>query len=335
VTQQRKRATIREVAKATGLSPAAVSYALRGIQTSEETQERVRRAAEELGYEAHPIARALASGRSGMVGLLCGSLEDLWQQALAVGIGRALFARDRYALILDAAGDPERELMLARQLRDQRVDGLIVQPVDPSASLWAEIGESLPIVSIGDALPGAHAYGEVVFDNRAGVTAALEHLYDLGHRHIAVLTPTMARTPDRPADVHVNAEAERLSVKVDVVSSPQALGAATDVAIDVLAAESRPTAVFCFSDSIAYGVYAATRELGLAVPGDVSVAGFDNHPMSALLTPPLTSVDWDIEGIVHSAVRVMIGAIDGKPRRRRIVCEPSLLERQSTGPAAT
>jgi LacI family transcriptional regulator len=332
VTQQRKRATIREVAKATGLSPAAVSYALRGIQTSEETQERVRRAAEELGYEAHPIARALASGRSGMVGLLCGSLEDLWQQALAVGIGRALFARDRYAIILDAAGDPEREQMLARQLRDQRVDGLIVQPVDPSASLWAELSESLPIVSIGDSLHGAHAYGEVVFDNRAGVTAALEHLHDLGHRHIAVLTPTMARTPDRPADVHVNAEAERLGVKVDVVPSPQALGAATDVALDVLGGTPRPSAVFCFSDSIGYGVYAATRELGLAVPDDVSVAGFDNHPMSALLTPPLTSVDWDIEGIVHSAVRVMIGAIDGKPRRRRIVCEPSLLERESTGP---
>jgi LacI family transcriptional regulator len=333
VTQQRKRATIREVAKATGLSPAAVSYALRGIQTSEETQERVRKAAEELGYEAHPIARALASGRSGMVGLLCGSLEDLWQQSLAVGIGRALFARDRFAIILDAAGDPEREQMLARQLRDQRVDGLIVQPVDPSAPLWAELGESLPIVSIGDSLPGAHAYGEVVFDNRAGVTLALEHLYELGHRHIAVLTPTVARTPDRPADVHVNAEAHRLGVKVDVVTSPQALGTATDVALDVLGGSPRPTALFCFSDSIGYGVYAATRELGLAVPEDISVAGFDNHPMSALLTPPLTSVDWDIEGIVHSAVRVMIGAIEGKPRRRRIVCEPSLLQRQSTGPA--
>ena len=333
MTQQRKRATIREVAKATGLSPAAVSYALRGIQTSEETQERVRKAAEELGYEAHPIARALASGRSGMVGLLCGSLEDLWQQSLAVGIGRALFARDRFAIILDAAGDPEREQMLARQLRDQRVDGLIVQPVDPSAPLWAELGESLPIVSIGDSLPGAHAYGEVVFDNRAGVTLALEHLYELGHRHIAVLTPTVARTPDRPADVHVNSEAHRLGVKVDVVTSPQALGTATDVALDVLGGSPRPTALFCFSDSIGYGVYAATRELGLAVPEDISVAGFDNHPMSALLTPPLTSVDWDIEGIVHSAVRVMIGAIEGKPRRRRIVCEPSLLQRQSTGPA--
>ena len=135
MTQPRKRATIREVAKATGLSPAAVSYALRGMQVSEETIERVRQAAAELGYEADPIARALASGRTGMIGLLCGSLEDLWQQALAVGIGRALKDNDRYALILDAAGDPAREHTLARQLRDQRVDGLIVQPVDPGGAV--------------------------------------------------------------------------------------------------------------------------------------------------------------------------------------------------------
>ncbi|MEV4259424.1 LacI family DNA-binding transcriptional regulator, partial [Spirillospora sp. NPDC049652] len=202
MSDRRKRATIREVAQATGLSPAAVSYALRGIQTSEETQERVRAAAEELGYEAHPIARALASGRTDMVGLLCGSLEDYWQQSLAVGIGRALLARDRYALIVDAGGDPERELALARRLRDQRVDGLIVQPLDPAAALWSELAETLPVVSIGDALHGGKAQGEVVFDNRRGVTLALEHLRDLGHRRVAVFTPTRASTPDRPADVH-------------------------------------------------------------------------------------------------------------------------------------
>jgi LacI family transcriptional regulator len=200
--------------------------------------------------------------------------------------------------------------------------------------LWAELGDALPVVSIGDSLRGGHSCGEVVFDNRAGVTLALEHLFELGHRRIAVLTPTGARTPDRPADIHVNAEAERLGIQVDVVTSPQALGGATDVALNVLRERTRPTALFCFSDSICYGVYAATRELGLRVPADVSVAGFDNHPMSALLTPPLTSVDWDIEGIVHSSVRVVIGAIEGKPRRRRIVCEPSLRERDSTGPAA-
>lgn len=327
--QPRKRATIREVAKATGLSPASVSYALRGMQVSEETIERVRRVAAELGYEADPIARALASGRTGMIGLLCGSLEDLWQQALAVGIGRALKDNDRYALILDATGDPSRERTLARQLRDQRVDALIVQPVDPAAPLWAELCESLPVVSIGDSLAGARTAGEVVFDNRAGVTLALEHMRDRGHRRVAVLTPTRASTPDRPADVHVLAETGRLGLDIEVVTAPQALAAATDVARRMLAGGHR--AFFCFADSIAYGVYAASAEQGLRIPADVSVMGYDDHPMSGLLSPGLTTVDWDIDGIVRAAVRLVVAAADGNTRRRRIVQAPELRERGSVG----
>ncbi|MBB2911366.1 LacI family transcriptional regulator [Streptosporangium becharense] len=327
--QPRKRATIREVAKATGLSPAAVSYALRGLQVSEETIERVRRAAAELGYEADPIARALASGRTGMIGLLCGSLEDLWQQSLAVGVARALKDNDRYALILDAAGDPARESALARQLRDQRVDALIVQPVDPAASLWAELCQSLPVVSIGDSLAGARTAGEVVFDNRTGVTLALEHLRRRGHRRLAVLTSTRASTPDRPADVHVLAEAGRLELDIDVITAPQSPAAATEVARRVLDAGHR--AFFCFADSIAYGVYAASAERGLRIPSDVSVMGYDDHPMSGLLTPGLTSVDWDIDGIVRAAVRMVVAAVDGTARRRRIVQAPELRERGSVG----
>jgi LacI family transcriptional regulator len=332
VPEQPKRATIREVAEATGLSPAAVSYALRGIQTSEETQERVRRAAAMLGYNVDRIARALASGRTGTVGLLCGSLEDLWQQLLGVGIGSALLARDHYVLLVDAAGDPDRQLLLARQLRDQRVDGLIVQPLDPSDERWSPLAGSLPIVSIGDALAGGRAAGEVVFDNRAGVTLALEHLHKLGHRRIGVLTPTRPSTPDRPADLHVTAEAGRLGLEVGIVSSPSALTAATEVAHKVLAAADRPTALFCFADSIAYGAYAAARGLGLRIPGEVSVCGYDDHPMSTLLTPPLTTVDWDIDRIVRTTIRVILAAIERKPYRRRTVQPPHLRERGSTGP---
>ncbi|MFC4589645.1 LacI family DNA-binding transcriptional regulator [Sphaerisporangium corydalis] len=328
-SQPRKRATIREVAQATGLSTAAVSYALRGLQVSEETIERVRQAAAELGYEADPIARALASGRTGMIGLLCGSLEDLWQQSLAFGIGRALREKDRYALILDAAGDPARERVLARQLRDQRVDGLIVQPVDPAASQWAQLAETVPVVAIGDALLDARTAGEVVFDNRRGVTLALEYLRDKGHRGIAVLTPTWSSTPDRPADVHVTAEAERLGLDIEVITAPHGLAATTKVACELLDSASRPSAAFCFSDSIAYGVYAAAAEVGLSVPRDISVMGYDDHPMSGLLTPGLTTVNWDIEGIVRAAVRLVVAAADGQNRRRRIIQAPELRERGS------
>jgi DNA-binding LacI/PurR family transcriptional regulator len=329
----RKRATLRQVAEATGLSTAAVSYALRGVHVSEETRLRVQQAAIELGYEADPIARALASGRTGMVGVLCGSLESLWQQSLAVGIGRTLLAHDRYARILDAADDPERELLLAQQLDDQRMDGLIVQPLDPSARLWAELTESLPVVSIGDPLVGGRSAGEVLFDNKLGVSLALGHLHALGHRRVTVLTPTRPTTPDRAAEVHVAAEASRLGLDVSVITSPHALSDATQIAREVLRRPDPPTALFALADSIAYGVYAAARTLDLDIPRDVSVAGYDAHPMSSLLTPPLTTFDWDIDGIIQQSVRLVIAAIDGRaPRRRRIIQSPRLREGASTGP---
>jgi LacI family transcriptional regulator len=307
-----------------------VSYALRGLQVSDETKERVRRAAADLGYEANPIARALAGGQTGLVGVLCGSLEDLWQQQLAAGIGRELLARDRYALILDAGSDPKRELAIAHQLRDQRVDGLIVSPVDPSADGWAALAETVPIVSIGDSLAAAQTAGEVLFDNRAGVTLALEHLAGLGHRSIAVLTPSRASTPDRPAEVHVAAEAQRLGLRVAIVTSGHNLSAATATARRVLRERDRPTALFCFSDSIAYGAYAAAAELGLRIPEDVSVAGYDDHPVSGLLSPGLTTVGWEIGSIMRSAVRMVVAAIEGKPRRQRVTRPPVLRSRAST-----
>jgi DNA-binding LacI/PurR family transcriptional regulator len=331
VSPNSKRVTIREVADAAGLSPAAVSYALRGIQVSEETQERVRKVATQLGYEAHPIARALASGRTGMVGILAPSLEDLWQQRLVAEAGRVLLAHDRYALILDAGGDPARQRALAAQLRDQQVDGLIVSPVDPSDRFWAQLVESLAVVSIGDALVGAPGAGEVLFDNRAGVSQALEHLHALGHRQIEVLRPPGSVTNDRPAEVHVLAEADRLGLDVSVVSAPYELGEATNVARAVLSALPRPTAVFCFSDSIAYGVYAAARELSVSIPDDLSVMGYDDNPISALLGPPLTTFAWDSERLVEVAVGMVLAAIDGRgPPRRRVVIVPTLHERNST-----
>ncbi|MBV9425061.1 MAG: LacI family DNA-binding transcriptional regulator [Solirubrobacterales bacterium] len=328
---QPKRVTIREVADAAGVSAAAVSYALRGIQVSEETQERVRKVASELGYEANPIARALASGRTGMVGILGPSLEDLWQQRFVAEAGRALLDRDHYALIVDAAGDPDRQRMLAAQLRDQQVDGLIVSPVDPADAFWNELAESLAVVSIGDALADANVAGEVLFDNRTGVRDALEQLHALGHRRLAVLRPPGAPTSDRPAEVFVGAEADRLGLDVTVISAPYELEEATEVAHEVLGVAERPTAAFCFCDSIAYGVYAAARQLELAIPTDLSVIGYDNHPISALLAPPLTSFDWDQDKLVEAAVGMVLAAIDGRRiRRSRIVIEPAVRLRDST-----
>lgn len=325
---------MKDVAAATGLSPAAVSYALRGLQVPVETQDRVRAAARELGYEVNPIARALAGGRTGMVGVLCGSLADLWQQSLAVALSHGLLARDRYAVITDANGDPDRERQLARQLRDRQVDGVLVSPLDPAAEHWAQLSAAVPVVTIGDALAAAPRAGLVLFDNRYGVATALGHLADLGHRRVAVLTPSLPSTPDRPAGVFAQQQGEELGLDVVLVGSPASAAGAAAAAQEVLTAADRPTAVFCLSDSMAYGCYLAARRLGLSVPADLSVLGYDNHEMAELVVPALTTFTWDGAGIVDSAVTQLVRAIEVGGRRRPRTFRPELHQRGSTGPPA-
>ena len=330
-----KRTTIRDLAERTGLSPAAVSYALRGLHVSAETEARVRAAAAELGYEVDPVARALRGGSTAVVGLLVGSLADFWHQELVNAIQRELRRADRTTLVADADGEPAREIELARRLVDHRVDGLIASPIGPSSGGWEDVAARVPTVAIGDALPGAATAGEVVFDNTAGVSLVLEHLYGLGHRHVVVLSWAVVSAPERPAERAVAESAARLGMDCRVVSCAYSLNGSTPLAVEVLSGPvaERPTAVFCLSDSIAYGVYAACRELGLHVPDDVSVAGFDDHPMSRLLQPALTSVGWNMARLAATATGFLLQSLADGALDRRAVMPPLLAPRASTGPA--
>lgn len=330
----KRRATIRELAEYTGLSPAAVSYALRGMHVAPDTEERVREAAAELGYEADPVARALRGGATAMVGLLVGSLADFWNQELAHAVQRELRAADRSMLVADADGEPERELELARRLVDHRVDGLIVMPIGPASGAWDSIAQEVPTVTIGDALPGVAAAGAVVFDNDRGVATTLKHLSELGHRRIAVLSWAVDTSPGRPAERTVARHAEALGLDCEIVPCAYSLNGSRPLALELLQREDRPSAIFCLSESIAYGVYVACAELGLRIPHDVAVAGYGDHPISRLLAPPLTSTVWDVGQVSRTAAELAIAAIDDDDpgRSRRAVCEPVLIPRESTGP---
>ncbi|SDI78788.1 transcriptional regulator, LacI family [Frankineae bacterium MT45] len=322
MTEHRRRPTLRDIAADTGLSTAAVSYALRGLQVPEQTQARVRASAERLGYQVDPIARALSSGRTNNIGVLCGTLEDAWQQRVAAALGRALLEAGRQALIVDAANDPQREASLARQLVDQRVDGLISLPVDPRAAHWSSIADETVLVSIGDGLPGASTAAEVVFDNALAVTDALTRLADAGHRDVTVLTAASTSTPDRSAEAVVHEVAPTLSIRAVLRTAPHDLDGAAEVATSVLMGHRRPTAILCLADSIAYGVYLAAGNLGLSIPGDLSVMGYDDEPVSRVLTPPLSTYHWPVEELTTSVVERTLRAVDDGKRSRRKVISP-------------
>jgi LacI family transcriptional regulator len=311
---RRKRATLRDVAEATGLSPAGVSYALRGQRVSPETEARVRAEAKRIGFRSDPIARALRGGATGLVGMIGGSLEDFWHQEFASELQRCLRGRGRHMLLADAGGDAAAEIALAESLCDQRVDGLVALPVEPDSRLWLPIVRAVPTVAVGAPLPAPA--GAVRFAADAGVDLMVDHLRAAGHRRVLVLATGTHRMPRRPGVRTVRCGFSSADGRV-----------AAHRALD---RDDAPTAVFALSDALAYGAYMACADLGLDIPADVAVAGFDDHPLSALVAPPLTSVSWDTAAAAAAAASMLIAAIDGDREAGEVVVPPRLRPRRST-----
>ena len=310
--RKRKRPTLRELADLTGLSPAGAHYALRGERVSAETSARVRAEADRIGFRSDPIARALRGGASGVIGVIGGSLADYWHQEFASDLQQHLRRERRLMLLSDAAGDAASELELALRLVDQRVDGLIVLPVVPGSPGWRQVVAAVPTVAVGAALP--EPAGAVTFATRAGIRMMLDHLRTVGHRRILLLSPGVHRVP-RMAGV----------VRVDCGFSP------TDgrrAAMAALEGDRPPGAIFALTDALAYGALQACADLGLDVPADVAVAGFDDHRLSALVAPALTTVSWNTPQAAAAAAtmlsQMLAGAAGG-----RLVLPPQLVARAS------
>ena len=332
-----KRPTLQDVADAVGLSPATVSYALRGQRGSAETRQRVQEAAASLGYQVDPIARALANGRSGTLAVLCGSTRDAWHRSLATDLVRALLDRDRRAILADADGDAERERGLLDLLSEQRADGLLVAALDPFAAHWEQAAREIPLVAIGDRLAAAPSASAVVFDNTAGFDLVLDHLAALGHRDVLVLLPERPSTPDRPAEETIRQAARARGLDVTLHRVPPARGG--DQRVDLLAravAGSSATAVFCLSDAYAFDVLRAARRLGLSIPGDLSLVGFEDAELSDLVGPGVTTVAWGHQHVVETAVTMLLEAVDGHRAPQVAVIAPELVVRGTTSrpPAA-
>ena len=197
---------------------------------------------------------------------------------------------------------------------------------------WAINAKATPLVSIGDALPGVATAAEVTFDNVKGVTDGLEQLAAAGHRRVAVLTPSDRATPDRPAEEVVAKVAPKLGLTATLRTTPHDLDGASEAVCDILRAPHRPTGLLCLADSIAFGVYDAAARLGLTVPADLSVIGYDDLAVSRLLHPPLSTYRWPVAELVEAVVTRTVHAIDEGRTSRRKVLSPERVERGSVAP---
>jgi LacI family repressor for deo operon, udp, cdd, tsx, nupC, and nupG len=321
-----RRPTIDDVAARAGVSSAAVSFAINGRPgVGEETRRRILAVAEELGWRPSASARALTEARARAVGLLLArSLDQLEVDPFFVrflaGIERTL-ARSDHDLVLRVAeridGDAYGELAAAG-----RVDGFLLCDVevdDARFELLAEAG--VPAVVAGHPVsPCPFPWVETAHAD--GMRLVAEHLLALGHRRIGFVGGS--------ADFeHVQA---RLGVWRDTLAAAGVETAPVSHTPGELF-DGRVTAIVHTSDGLAAAALAVARERGIAVPDELSIAGFDDSSLAALSAPPLTSVRVDYAGFGEGAAATLLAAIAGEPPPEFRAAAPELVVRASTGAA--
>ncbi len=333
--------TLQRVAEHAGVSIATASRVLHGGGTrtvGEELRRRVESAARELGYVSNAPAQALARSSTSVIGLIVHDVADPYFAAIAAGAMRA--ARRQRLMIMIAATfrDPELEIEYVRSLRAQRARALLLagSGVEDEALTGRLIAELTGFREDGGrvACIGERGVGLAVpLDHRGGAARAATELWRLGHRRIGVVAGPAELVTVRERLAGARQALLQLGGELPdsrVVFADFTRAGGRDAALELLAREPELTAVLALNDLMASGVLAAVRDdLGRAVPGDLSVVGFDDLPFAADLRPALTTVRLPLEEAGERAVQLIIEESPGE----RPLLGVSLVVRDSTGPA--
>lgn len=323
-----KRVTIYSIAQEVGVSASTVSRAFsRPDLVRGDVRDRIMETADRLGYAPNRAARGLATGRTGLIGLLIPDITNPFFPPLVRAIEQAAAERDAGVLLVDAAANGAAEPRLVHQLRTQ-VDGLIVaSPRAPSAAL-KEAVEGVPTVVVNRAIQGLPA---VVCDNTKALREGADHLLEQGHRTIALLRgPARSWAASRRAQA-VRRWAEGRDVNL-VEFGPFEAQFEDGRSAASAVVDSGATGILAFDDLMACGVLAGLAEQGLAAPEDVSVVGCDDVLLARTMTPALSTVTAPTEELGRLAVEMLDRAAAGEAVRNATV-EGALTLRGTTGPA--
>jgi LacI family transcriptional regulator len=326
--------TIADVAARAGVSQASVSRVLNGKQSVDPgIVRKVQAAIAALGYSPSIAARSLVHGRNHTIAMVVPDLENPLFQGILKGLSRAA-ADDGYrVLVADTAERVDEEEATVLEAR-HRCDALVLcAPRMPEAQLRRLVGRVAPAVVVNRQLPGADV-PVVGVDYGRGIRDLVEHLSGLGHRRIAYVSgpATSASNAERVRGVE-EALAAHPELQIDVLAGGSRLDdgyAAAEAVLD--ARDDGATAVIAFNDLVALGLMTRLSELGIDVPGDLSVAGFDDAPMARFATPRLTTVSVPREELgaqVWGRLRTLIA---GGPIEHTVLYRPRLEVRESTAP---
>jgi LacI family transcriptional regulator len=304
------RVTIRDVAERAGVSVATVSKVInQRYGVAEVTSERVQAVIRELGYEASLVAQSLRNHRTNVIGILVADLEPFSTELLK-GAADAIRGSG-YELVVYSAGGRTGDQVGWERRYLSRLSGTLVDGAVLVTPAVVDVHYGAPVVAV-DPHTGSHDVPTVDSDNLRGAQLATEHLLGLGHRRIALLggRPDLESAKLREQGFRQALASAGVAVDETLIClggyDPQVSAAA---AHDLLGRADRPSAVFAANDVTAIATMEVARSLGLRVPEDLSVVGFDNIPESALCTPQLTTVNQPIRTMGEQAVGMLIRLI--------------------------
>jgi LacI family repressor for deo operon, udp, cdd, tsx, nupC, and nupG len=333
-----KNITIADIAKAAGVSKGTVSRVLNNrdgdIPISEKTREKVEEVAKELGYQPNPFAAALRSQRTGVIGAVIRDISDPFLILIMKAIQKTLHAKNLELLIGHAEYESETAERQFNLLLNRWSDGLLLLGNLPGdQTILSNLKKyNTPIVAIAgnisDMIPS------VDFNNVTGTRAALNYLYELGHRRIAFIgNQEHAGVRERLAVFKEFLAEHSLSIWEEYIkTNPKTRGEALSCTRSLLSLPKSPTAIFCASDLLALGAMNGAWQMGLAVPKDISIIGYDDIEEAADSYPPLTTIRQPAGAISNAAVELLlelIGNPNGMDLNTKVSIHPELIIRSS------
>ncbi len=329
----KNRVSIKDIAEMVGVSHSTVSRALQGTgRMSDETRARILSLAEELGYTPDALAQSLVRGRTKTVGVVVTTIADPFVAGIIDGIEHVA-GEAGYTVLLGASHmDPAREMAVVENLRQRRVDAVIVT-ASRVGSHYSEYLQrfGVPIVLVNNMVQGEYLYA-ITCDQMEGARQATEHLVRLGHQRIAYVGSSFREYSSRERQEGYEKALREAGLTLDpnLVIMPEQRNDVTAGRAALAALwPQRPTAIFAYNDLTAIGVLMAAREMGVRIPQDLSLVGFDNIEATQFVSPPLTTVHQPREAMGRAAMQMTLDLLNEEHIENRLLsCR--LVVREST-----
>ena len=330
-------ANIKDVALHAEVSVTTVSHVVNGTRfVSETARQRVEEAVRELGYVPSAVARSLKHNTTRTFGMVIPNNSNPYFAEIIRGVEDRCFSAGYNVILCNSNDDPERQAAYLRVLAEKRIDGLIFVVTGSDAVVRATLGGiNTPLVLLDREV--ADISGDLVEVNHVlGSEIATKHLLDLGHPRVACISgpPGLSPSSQRRAGWKQALEESGVERRENDLARGDFTARGGYLAMQtLLKRRPRPTAVFVCNDLMAFGALAAARELGIAVPQQLSIVGFDDIDLAAFSAPPLTTVAQPKQQIGTIAADLLLDRVgNGRSDNRQVILDPELKVRASTAP---